>query len=316
MVRVVLAAMALATVLPVPADWKPLAQAALNLSVFVLFLLYGMRIARRDVRAALTNVRFHLPLAAWVFLAMGVAGWLVSLGIAPFVPAALAVGFVFLGVLPSTVQSAAVYTSLAGGNVANSVVAAALLNVAGVILVVPLFALLAGGGQGALSLDTLVKVFAILLLPFAIGQLSRGRTRDWAARHRQGLSRYDKAVVAIGVYVAFSEAARQGIWRSLDLTSWAAVVAGCAVLLLFGYAGAWLASGALRLARADRKAFLFAGGQKSVALGAPLAAIIFTDNAGGAVLLPVVLYHFAQLVVAGPIAARLNSDPSPQEGGG
>ena len=53
-------------------------------------------------------------------------------------------GVLYLGTLPSTVQSATSYTALADGNVALSVVGAALLNIAGVFVTAPIFALLAG----------------------------------------------------------------------------------------------------------------------------------------------------------------------------
>ena len=43
------------------------------------------------------------------------------------------------------------------------------------------------------------------------------------------------------------------------------------MFLAFGFGGSWLLGGALHLHRPDRISFLFAGGQKSIALGAPLA---------------------------------------------
>ena len=42
-----------------------------------------------------------------------------------------------------------------------------------------------------------------------------------------------------------------------------------------GFGGAWLLGGALKLRRDDRIAFLFSGAQKSIALGAPLASVLF-----------------------------------------
>jgi sodium/bile acid cotransporter 7 len=50
---------------------------------------------------------------------------------------------------------------------------------------------------------------------------------------------------------------------------------------------------------------LFAGAQKSIAMGAPLATVLFAPEAAGIVLLPILLYHLVQLVIAAPIAARL-----------
>ena len=65
--------------------------------------------------------------------------------------------------------------------------------------------------------------------------------------------------------------------------------------------------GALGLRRDDRIAFLFAGAQKSIALGAPLAAVLFPPAVAGLLLLPVLTYHLLQLVLSAPLAARLAS---------
>ena len=64
--------------------------------------------------------------------------------------------------------------------------------------------------------------------------------------------------------------------------------------------------GLLGLDRGNRVSMLFAGAQKSIAMGAPLAAVLFAPAVAGVVLLPILLYHLAQLVLAAPIANRLS----------
>ena len=78
-------------------------------------------------------------------------------------------------------------------------------------------------------------------------------------------------------------------------------------MMLFGFAGAWLLARSLRLDRGDRIAFVFAGAHKSVAMGAPLAAVLFPPAVAGLVLVPLLLYHLLQLVVSAPLASRLAS---------
>jgi sodium/bile acid cotransporter 7 len=78
-----------------------------------------------------------------------------------------------------------------------------------------------------------------------------------------------------------------------------------AVFLLFGPLGSWVVAGALRLPRPDRVSFLFAGTQKSTAVGVPLAAILFPPEIAGFLVVPLMLYHLAQLVVAAPVAGAL-----------
>lgn len=305
MVAVIVAAMLLAIVLPAVGPARGVAQSVANVAVFILFFLYGLRLSRRDVLSGLGNVRLLAPLVVWVFGVMTIAGWaLWQLGLS-FLPPALALGFVFLGVMPSTIQSATVYTSLAGGNVATSVVAAAVVNILGVFVSAPLFALIAGSHGPAFDNAGLVKVATMLLLPFALGQALQGLAGGWVKNHRGLVMVLDRSSIGIAVYVAFSGAVEQDIWDRIDAAAWIGLGAGCALLLALGYGGGWLVGGALRLAYGDRVAFLFGAAQKSIAMGAPLATVLLPPASAGIILLPLLVYHLAQMVVAAPIAARL-----------
>lgn len=305
MVRLLVAAIVLATLLPVSGRASGAAQFVSNAAVFVLFFLNGLRLPRAEVLAGLGNHRLLIPLVLWVYGAMALAGWVLWQAGDGLLPPLLALGFLFLGVLPSTVQSATAYSSLAGGNVASSVVAAALLNLLGVFLTAPLFSLLAGSAQAGFDGAALVKVVAILLLPFALGQVLQRWLGEWVKGHRTLVTAMDRGSIAIAVYVAFSGAVAGGIWSRVDGMAWAMLLAGIAILLAFAHGGAWWLGRALRLPRGDRIVMLFAGAQKSIAMGAPLATVLFAPAAAGIVLLPILVYHLVQLVIAAPLAARL-----------
>lgn len=305
MVRLIVAAMVLATLLPVKGEAAEIAKAISNGAVFLLFFFYGLRLPRGEVLAGLGNMRLLVPLMLWVFGGMALAGWAAWRATLPLLPATMALGFLYQGVLPSTVQSATVYCSLARGNVASSVVAAALLNIAGVFLSVPLFSLLAGSGSSAFHGDTLVKVLTMLLLPFVVGQALQVPLRGFTARYRPQMAKLDRLSIGIAVYVAFSGAVVSGVWREVDAVSGVIVLAATAVLLVVGYGGAWMLGAALSLPRGDRISMLFAGAQKSIAMGAPLATVLFPPAIAGTILLPLLAYHLAQMIVAAPIAARL-----------
>ena len=259
MVRLLVAAMVLAVLLPVSGVAREVAQFVANAAVFVLFLLNGLRLPRAEVLAGLGNHRLLIPLVLWSYGAMALAGWVVwQAGVGPPL---LGLGFLFLGVLPSTVQSATAYCSLAGGNVASSVVAAALLNLLGVFLAAPLFSALAGSAQAGFDGATLLKVVAILLVPFVLGQLLQRWLGGWIAAHRPLVTAMDRSSIAIAVYVAFSGAVVGGIASRIDAAGWALLLVAVMLLLVFAHGGAWLLAKALRLPRGDRIAFLFAGGQ-------------------------------------------------------
>jgi sodium/bile acid cotransporter 7 len=295
MVRLILAAVVLATVFPVTGETRHIAQGVSNAEVF----------------AGLGNHRLLVTLVLWVFGAMTLVGaglWQVS---GTFIPPLLAIGFLYLGVLPSTVQSATAYSSLAGGNVASSVIAAALINILGVFISAPLFSLLAGSKGSVFHGDQLIKVMTMLLLPFVIGQVLQGFTRHWVSGHKGLITIMDRGSIGISVYVAFSSAVEQGIWTKVDGLAWLVVLAGCAVAMVFGYGGAWVVGGIVRLPHGDRIAMLFAGGQKSVAMGAPLATVLFPAASAGVIIVPLVVYHLVQMIVAAPLATRLRAHSAP-----
>ncbi len=305
MVRIVVAAILLASLLPLNGAAKVPVQVLSNAMVFVLFLLYGLKLARRDVLAGLSNLRLLLPLALFVFGVMALGGWLVWREAAGWLPPMLALGFLYLGCLPSTVQSATVYTSIAGGNVAASVVAAALLNILGVFVSAPLFSLLAGAGEAGVSTGTFAKVAGLMLLPFMIGQAAQGWFGDWVHEHKRPLGFLERGTIGLAVYLAFSGAVNEHIWQRVDASGWAGLALGCGALLVLGYGGAWLLGRVLGLNHGDHVAMVFAGAQKSIAMGAPLATVLFPPAVAGIVMLPLLVYHLSQLVVAAPVAGRM-----------
>ncbi len=306
MVRLLVLAIALALIVPVTGGARDGAQLIANAAVFLLFFLNGVRLPRHEVMAGLGNHRLLWPLTLWCFGGMALAGWgLWQVG-QGWMPPLIALGFLYMGCLPSTVQSATAYSSLAGGNVASSVVAAALLNLLGVFVTAPLFSLLGGGHGAALNGDGLLKVVLILLVPFILGQIVQGKLGGWVAQNRQLTTWFDRSSIAIAVYVAFSGAVEQRFWTLIQPTGWAWLAGGVTLFLVIGHFGAWLLGGALKLDRANRVSMLFAGAQKSIAMGAPLASVLFSPAVAGVVLLPILLYHLAQLVLAAPLAARLN----------
>jgi sodium/bile acid cotransporter 7 len=307
LVRLLLLAILLASVAPVRGAAQEIAQQVSNAAIFVLFLLNGLRLPRAEVLRGIGHWRLLVPLALWSFGAMALAGlglWKLTDGV---LQPMVALGFLYLGTLPSTVQSATAYSSIAGGNVAVSVVAAALLNVVGVFITAPLFALLGGGEGVSLGYDGLIKIATILLLPFVLGQVLQNRVGHLVRDHRVLATWMDRTSIAIAVYVAFSAAVDQGIWSLIGSGDWLVLLGGITAFLGLGFGGAWLLARGLRLARPDAIAMLFSGGQKSIAMGAPLAAILFSPADAGLVLLPVLTYHLLQLVLSAPLAKRLAS---------
>ena len=137
--------------------WPATGQAAHGLSVVttvaiaVLFFLYGARLAREAVIAGLTNWRLQLTVFLSTFVLFPLLALLFSLVLRPWLGEPLARGVLFLGLLPSTVQSSIAFTSIARGNVAAAICSASFSNLIGVVLT-PLLVGLFLSTQGGFSL--------------------------------------------------------------------------------------------------------------------------------------------------------------------
>ena len=303
-VPLLLGTILLASLLPVRGAAVPVAEAISTAAIVLLFFLNGVRLPRNEVLHGIRNWKLQGAALLFCFGAMALLGLAAQAALAPLLPTTLALGFLFLGILPSTVQSATAATSMAGGNVAASVVAAALLNLTGVALSPLLFALLAGSA-GEIHGAAVLRIVSILLLPFMLGQIVQRWLRPWVLAHRSLATFMDRTAIAIAVYVAFSAAVVAGIWNLLDGREIAIVIGVCALMLALSFGGAWALGALLGLARADRITLLFSGAQKSIAVGAPLAATLFPPAIAGMVLVPILVYHMAQLILSAWIAPVL-----------
>jgi solute carrier family 10 (sodium/bile acid cotransporter), member 7 len=305
-VLMLLGAVLLGWLLPVSGRGLPVAQSIAFAGIFSLFFLHGLKLPREEVRRAAKGWRLQGAMLAFTFAAMPLAGLAVSKVAAIWLPPLLAAGLLYCAILPSTVQSAISYASLGKGNVAASVVGAALSNLIGIIATPALFALLLGGAAGGgIGGDVVVKIMTMLLLPFALGQVAQRWLGGWAAREKKLLSFFDRGVILLAVYVAFSSAVSSGALARVKGPDLLVLLAATSVLLALAFAAAWAAGRAMKLDRADRVSLLFAGAHKSLATGAPMAALLFPHEIAGVMILPAIFYHQLQLIASAPLATRL-----------
>ncbi len=298
--------MLLATMVPVRGTAEPIAAFAVSAGIFWIFLLHGVRLDRQEVVAGFRNWRLQSAVFGFVFGAMVVAGLVLSQILDGYITPMIAVGFLYLGCLPSTIQSAASYTAIAKGNVGASVVAAATVNLSSIVITPVFFALLASSVGIVITGASFIKIITMLLLPFVIGQLIQRWARPWVAQYGGIVGWSDKVAISLAVYVAFSGAVAAGIWNQVPGDQFLIVAVAIGALLIFAFGGAWLLGGISAFVINDRKALLFGGAQKSIAVGAPLAAILFPAESAGLLLIPLLFYHLSSLVLSAPLAVRLS----------
>jgi sodium/bile acid cotransporter 7 len=299
-----------ATLFPARGPQAAALASGANFAVAALFFLHGARLSRDAIAAGLGHWRFHLAVLGVTFVAFPLLGAGID---ASMTSSAAATGLVYLCLLPSTVQSSIAYTALANGNVPAAVCSASLSNVIGVF-VTPLLVALLLGAQGAdATLAGLEAVVSQILAPFVLGHLVRPLISRFVDAQKALLSWFDRAVILLIVYRAFSAAVASNVWSRLSAADFAAVFVVVALLLAAGVAVALATAKALRFGSADTAALVFCGMQKSLASGAPMASILFPAGAVGAILLPLMLYHQAQLMLGAFIARRFNKAIAPDD---
>ena len=213
-------------------------------------------------------------------------------------------GSLYTALLPSTVQSSIAFTSIAQGNVAAAICAAALSNMVGVFLT-PLFVrLLLAGNGGDFSIDQMAHILLYLGVPFVAGHLLRPWLGQWAENRRSLLKLTDRGTILLAVYGSFSAATLNGLWQSAKPVDLILLVLLCTLLLATMMIIAMAVARAGGFSRADKVAILFAGSKKSLASGVPMARVLFPAATAGGILLPLMIFHQLQLIWCAWLARR------------
>ncbi|CAM3828282.1 bile acid:sodium symporter family protein [Smaragdicoccus niigatensis] len=295
----------LASVFPASGTFADVVKVVTMVAIAALFFLYGARLSPNEALAGLAHWRLHAVVLASTFVLFPLLGLAATVTSPALIPDGLYTGLLFLCLVPSTVQSSIVFTSIARGNVAGAVVSASISNLLGVFIT-PLLviALMNTTGKATVDAGSVVNIVVQLLLPFLLGQLLRPWVKDVVARYSKQTKAIDRGSILLVVYSAFSASQREHVWSNLSLWRIVAIVLLCALLLAIVLGVTWLAGRALGFAREDRVVIVFCGSKKSLASGLPMASVLFAGHPIGMIVLPLMIFHQIQLIVCAVLAQR------------
>lgn len=300
-----LVVIALAALLPAHGAMAEYLGTVGQFAVGLLFFIHGAALSRDAVVAGATHWRLHILIFAITFVCFPLVVFPIS-GLAPaWIPPELALGFLYLGALPSAVSSSIAFTAMAGGNVPAAVCSAAASNVFGMMMTPFLLMVLAqtSGGDAFAVGNALQDIFLQLLLPFAAGQLIRPWVAAFMDRNKSLSARYDQAVILLIVYTAFSKSVASGLWQDLPASAIGLAIGLCAALLATMIGVAVILSRVMGFSLADETAAVFCGSKKSLASGLPMANVLFAGNpALGMIVLPIMVYNQIQILVGAVLA--------------
>ena len=300
----IIAAAVLASFLPARGVGLDALSVATKVAIFCLFFLYGVRLHPEEALNGLKHWRLHLTILAFTYLAFPLVGLALGALSPTVISAAIYPGLLYVTLCPSTVQSSINFTSIARGNVAGAIVSASASNLLGVF-VTPLLAiaLMNTTGNANVGLGSILDICAQILLPFVLGQLSRRWTAEFVARHKR-LKLFDQFSIVLVVYAAFSSGVRENIWSMVGALDIAVLVLVCLAVLGAMLWVTWATARRLGFDRADAIAIQFCGTKKSLATGLPMATVLFAGQPIGLIMLPLMVFHQAQLMACSALASR------------
>lgn len=305
-----LGAIALASFLPATGTAGNALATAGTVAVALLFFFHGAALSREQIVAGASHWRLHILITALTFgffplIVLPING--ISSLAPSWMPADLGLGFLYLGVLPSAVSSSIAYTAVARGNVPAAICSAAASNVFGMMLTPFLLLLLvssAGDGNFAVG-EALKDIVLQLLLPFGIGHAMRPLIGGYLARNENLMTRYDKGVIWLIVYSAFSHSVESGLWQNLPVRAIVLTIVLCIGLLaVFMFFARFLVR-RFGFSLEDEAAVVFCGSKKSLASGLPMAKVLFSGHPGfGMIVLPIMCYNQVQIIVGAVLAEK------------
>lgn len=285
------------------------AGAVNNAGIALILFLQGLSLALEKLKSGAGNWKLHLIIQSFTFVVFPLAGgllhWIVPLAW-PAEPPAIRQGLLYLCVLPSTISTSVVLTALARGNVAGALFNAALSNIMGVVLT-PLLVheLMRTAGQSASIGPLMLKITLLTLLPFAAGMAARKLVCQWVDQQKNWVTRISNTVIVFMVYSAFCDSFVEKVWQQHGGGT-AARLFLCVLLLFAGMSGLiYSTCRALGLSREDLISAYFCSVKKTLAMGVPLAMLIFGAGSDvSLILLPIMMYHPLQILVNGLLADR------------
>ena len=297
-----------ATLLPARGPFATYVGWLSMLTIVLLFFFAGAKLAREQVIAGLVHWRLHLVILGCTFLFFPIAGLVAWTLLPGALPPLLWTGILFICALPSTVQSAIAFVSIARGNVPAAVASASASQMLGVVLTPLMMGLFAGAHGAQIGLGGIATIMLEIVVPFAVGHFARPWIGAWVARNKQLVGLTDRSTIIIAIYGAFSAAVLEGIWHKLPPQGLAVLFVADALLLAIGLGFTDLLGRWLGFDRADRITIQFCGTKKSLVQGAPMAKVLFPPAQAGVVLLPLMLFHQMQLMACAWLARRYAKD--------
>ncbi|GAB4025443.1 bile acid:sodium symporter family protein [Spirosoma gilvum] len=274
--------------------------------VSAIFFFYGLRLNMDQLRAGLRNHRLHLVIHLTTFVLFPAIVLPVRSLLMTPETSLLWLGIFYVAVLPSTVSSSVVMVSIAGGNLPAAIFNASISSLIGVFITPLWMSVLLTNTSGQYDLGSVIgKLTVQVIVPVILGLLLNKRLGWFASRYKTYLRYGDQLTILLIVYTSFSESFSLNLFANYSLgdLAWLASLMLGLFFLVFGLV--YLISRFMKFSREDNITALFCGSKKSLVQGSVMAKVLFPATTAGVMLLPIMIYHALQLIIASILAQAM-----------
>ena len=284
-----------------------------NVGVWLIFFLQGIALPTSELTKGYNPKRLHAFVLFWNYIIFPIIVGALILPISHFINEELKIGFWMLAILPTTVSSAVVFSTVSKGNTPNAIFSTVFSNLLSVLLV-PTVAVtyLSVGSNVSIPLSPLFsKLFILIIAPLLFGQLIRQKLPEVSAFMANNTKGFGNWIIVFIVHCAFAQSVSSGFLLQLGfITIFKVILLTVLILILVSFL-VWWSSIFLNVSKEQRISAFFCSSQKSIATGLPLTTSILAfapsiiDTAS--IIIPLMCYHPAQLILAGILSGKWGS---------
>ncbi|MUP42601.1 bile acid:sodium symporter [Christiangramia aestuarii] len=269
-----------------------------DIGIGLIFFFYGLKLSPAEFKAGLVNYKVHIMVHVTTFIVFP----LLCLACLPLfdngLKSELWIALFFLGTLPSTVSSSVVMVALAKGNLPTAIFNASLSGLIGIVATPLWLGFILEKTTDFDFLVVLQKLCLQIIFPLAIGLFLQRYFGETARKYGKQLSLFDKTTIILIIYSSFSNSFTSSLVENIELYDLLKMAGIVLVLFFVVFFGLAFFSNLFGFNTEDKIAAQFCGTKKSLVHGSVMVRVIFGNSASsGLLLLPIMLYHSAQLIL-------------------
>ena len=276
-----------------------------DIGIGLIFFFYGLKLSPAEFKAGVANYKVHLIIHLTTFIIFPLLCLLCIPLFEQGLKSDLWIALFFLGTLPSTVSSSVVMVALAKGNLPTAIFNASLSGLIGIVATPMWIGFVLDKAADFDFLTVLQKLCLQIIFPLVIGLFLQRYFGKIARKYGRQLSLFDKTTIILIIYSSFSNSFTSSLIKNIewiDLLKMAVIVLILFFMVFFGLA---FFSKFIGLNTEDKIAAQFCGTKKSLVHGSVMVRVLFGSAANsGLLLLPIMLYHSAQLILVAWFAEK------------